>query len=266
MSMRPASKRALRLALALLGSLALAGCLDAGTIRRPLPSRTFAAPHLGPAHVLVVVLPGRGDDLAALERAGIVGAIQDAWPDADVTLTAAGMPYYRAGLMPHALRRDVIAPARTRGYRAIWLLGASLGGMGEVLYARDYPQEISGMIMLAPYLGDAGTTDAIRAAGGLRAWDPGPAPPAVNGGNYQRELWRSVRGWLAQPGFAARVWVGCGSDDPFMRNLPLLREALPSDHVIERPGGHRWSVWVPLARSLLQRIDDTTPTAAGAPR
>lgn len=265
MAVHVAMRRAARRALTLLAVLVLAGCLGDGAVRRPLPTRLFAAPQPGIARVLVVVLPGRGDSLADLERSGIVGAIQQAWPNADVELAGAGMPYYLAGQMPRVLREDVILPARARGYRALWLLGASLGGMGEVLYARDHAQEIAGMIMLAPYLGDARNVEAIRAAGGLAAWDPGP-PTAVNPGNYQRELWRTVRSWRAQPGFAARVWVGCGSDDAFARNLPALREALPPGHVIEQPGGHRWRVWVALTRRLLQRIGDPlAPESGGAP-
>lgn len=266
MAVPAALRRAARWTLALLAASALAGCLGDGAVRRPLPTRLYAAPQPGAARVLVVVLPGRGDSLADLERSDIVGAIQQAWPNADVVLAGAGMPYYRAGQMPQVLRDDVILPARRRGnYRALWLVGASLGGMGEVLYARDHAQEIAGMIMLAPYLGDAGNVEAIRAAGGLAAWDPGP-PTAVNPGNYQRELWRTVRGWRTQPDFAARVWVGCGSDDAFTRNLPALREALPPGHVIEQPGGHRWRVWVALTRRLLQRIGDPlAPENGGAP-
>lgn len=267
MAMHVAMRRAVRWALVLCAAWALAGCLGDGALRRPLPSRLFAAPQPGVARVLVVVLPGRGDSLAALERSGIVGTIQEAWPNADVVLAGAGMPYYRAGQMPQVLREDVILPARQRGnYRALWLVGASLGGMGEVLYARDHAQEIGGMIMLAPYLGDAGNVEAIRAAGGLAAWDPGPPPPAVSGRNYQHELWRTVHGWRMQPEFAARVWVGCGSGDAFARNLPALREALPPGHVIEQPGGHRWSVWVALTRRLLQQIGDPlAPEKSGAP-
>lgn len=263
MAVHVAMRRAARWVLALLAAWTLAGCLGDGAVRRPLPTRLFAAPQPGAARVLVVVLPGRGDSLAALERSGIVGAIQQAWPNADVVLAGAGMPYYRAGQMPQVLREDVILPARGRGYRALWLVGASLGGMGEVLYARDHAQEIDGMIMLAPYLGDAGNVEAIRAAGGLAAWDPGP-PTAVKPDNYQRELWRTVRGWLTQPDFAARVWVGCGSSDEFARNLPALREALPPGHVIEQSGGHRWSVWVVLTRRLLQRIGDPLAPGSGS--
>ncbi|HEX7112984.1 MAG TPA: alpha/beta hydrolase [Mizugakiibacter sp.] len=266
MAVHVVMRRAARCALALFAAWALAGCLGDGAVRRPLPTRLFAAPQPRAARVLVVVLPGRGDSLADLERSGIVGAIQQAWPNADVVLAGAGMPYYLAGQMPQVLREDVILPARRRGnYRALWLVGASLGGMGEVLYARDHAQEIAGMIMLAPYLGDAGNVEAIRAAGGLAAWNPGP-PTTVNPDNYQRELWRTVRGWRARPDFAARVWVGCGSGDAFARNLPALREALPPGHVIEQPGGHRWSVWVALTRRLLLQIGDPlAPEQGGAP-
>ena len=64
----------------------LAGCYPRVDLREPLPSQVIRAP-MQPASRLVVVLPGRGDDLAALGRANITEAVQSAWPDADVVLS-----------------------------------------------------------------------------------------------------------------------------------------------------------------------------------
>ena len=50
----------------------------------------------------------------------------------------------------------MIAPARARGYAGVWLAGASMGGMGTLLYERSRPGELDGLVLLAPYLGDRG--------------------------------------------------------------------------------------------------------------
>ena len=102
-----------------------------------------------PAQRLVVVLPGRADDLDALERSGVVADPQRAWPDADVVLAELRLGDYRAGDAMQRLHDTVVA-RRQRGYRQLWFVGASLGGMGSALYDRTYPGELDGIVLLAP--------------------------------------------------------------------------------------------------------------------
>ena len=64
---------------------------DVSIIRSPNGSATYAAAQL--AQRLVVVLPGRGDDLASLQRKQVAQTIQRAWPDAYVILTGLSMPF-----------------------------------------------------------------------------------------------------------------------------------------------------------------------------
>ena len=39
----------------------------------------------------------------------------------------------------------IFGPLRARGYREIWLAGASMGGLGVVAYARTHPAKIRGV-------------------------------------------------------------------------------------------------------------------------
>ena len=129
-----------------------------------LPALSQAAPKR-----LVVVLPGRADDLASLRRSGVADAIRRAWPDADVVFAELRLGDYKHGDAPERLHRDVILPARHEGYREIWLAGASLGGMGTLMYDRLHPGQTTGLILLAPYLGEGAAPDSVAAAGGLSA-------------------------------------------------------------------------------------------------
>lgn len=121
----------LRAAVLLLSFAASIACVPLGDPTRPIP--TVLVPAKGKAERLMVVLPGRGDDLAALRRSGVVEAIQGAWPDADVILAELSTPYYTDRRAPQRLHNEVIVPARKRGYRQVWLSGASLGGMGTLM-------------------------------------------------------------------------------------------------------------------------------------
>lgn len=235
----------------------LLGCFPKGDPDKPIP--TALVPAAQQAQRLVVVLPGRGDDLAGLQRTGMAEAIQAAWPDADVVLTGLALGYYMQGQAPQRLHAEVIEPARARGYREIWLAGASLGGMGALMYDRSYPGEADGLILLAPYLGDAPLLREIAAAGGAARWDAGPAAAQVDVDNFQRELWRHVQGWARDPAKARNVWMAYGDRDRLREADAMLAPVLPPAQTLVRPGGHDWTVWRAATGEILTRIDATRP-------
>lgn len=244
----PTSRRILLLLVA--SVLALTGCAAAGDVTRPIPKTLVHAPQ--PAHRLVVMLPGRGDSLQSLTDTGVAALIQQRWPDADVLLTGLTMPFYRQGRMPQRLHDEVIEPARRPAYRQVWLAGISLGGMGALLYDREYPDRIDGLLLLSPYLGDEAIHDEIRQAGGLADWQPGPPQP-IGPDTFQRELWRYLKSWSARPQRTRSVWLAYGADEPFRQPIELMSPLLPSDHVVMLPGQHDWALWKPALRALLQR-------------
>jgi pimeloyl-ACP methyl ester carboxylesterase len=226
----------------ILGCL-LSACGYATKPTGPIPVKTLPAPQPGTDRPLVIVLPGRGDDLEDLEQVGIAEAVQRAWPQADVLLAGATLGYYQYGNIAVLLHDQVIAPARQRGYREIWLAGASMGGMGALLYERIYPHDITGLVLMAPYMGDPGLTKAVSDAGGPTAWDPGPTPTQVDPDNYQRELWRVVKSWNGTPAESGRIWLVCSDEDRFIDAARLMAPLLPPGHFILGHGGHEWPVW-----------------------
>lgn len=233
-------------------ALLLAGCLSGGGTRERIPTRLLPALAGDGERVLVVVLPGRGDDLQGLVDSGIAPAIQAAWPEADVLLAEVTMAYYYEGRMPERLHEEVIAPARERGYAGVWLAGASMGGMGTLLYERSRPGELDGLVLLAPYLGGRGLLEEIGGPG-LAAWQPGPLPAEISRKTYQREVWRNVQRWPAG-GRGQDVWLAYGEDDRLAKAIGVLAPALPPDQVLARPGGHAWGVWSPAAGEVFARI------------
>jgi pimeloyl-ACP methyl ester carboxylesterase len=240
-----------------LSCLLLTACFPKGDASVPIPHVLVPAPVV--ATRLVVVLPGRGDDLAALERTGISQAIQDAWPDADVILAGLNYDYYMQGRAPERLHDEIIVPSRQKAYRQTWLLGASMGGMGTLMYDRAYPGEMDGLILLAPYLGDRALLQEIAAAGGVARWRPGPVPASVDADNFQQELWRHVQGWSREPAKAANVWLAYGDRDRLRKAMPLLEPVLPAANISRRSGGHDWKTWSPATRDILVQADRRVP-------
>ena len=114
MPLTSALARSLLRSVALLLPLSLCACLSLGDPKAPIASELIAAPRADAARALVIVLPGRGDDLSALRRSGIATAIQSAWPEADVLLAEVGMGHYMQGRMPQRLHDEIVVPARGR--------------------------------------------------------------------------------------------------------------------------------------------------------
>jgi pimeloyl-ACP methyl ester carboxylesterase len=224
----------------------LGGCRAHGDPDIAIAIAHVAAPQ--PATRLVVVLPGRADDLEDLQGSGIASAVQRAWPDADVVLAELTLDYYLAGSAIPRLHREIVAPVRKR-YEAVWIVGASLGGMGALLYDREHPGIVDGLVLLVPYLGERALHDEIRAAGGPAAWRAG-APRSVDAGSWQRELWRHVQSLPTQPD-APRVWLAYGDGDRLRDAMPLLEQALPHTHVRIYDGSHDWTVWTAAAHDAL---------------
>jgi hypothetical protein len=246
---------ALAFAFALLLPVLVAGCSLRGAAGAPLAQELVPVRPEAAAPTLVVVLPGRRDSIASMQRAGVPAAIQSAWPQADVLLVGLTLAHFRAGDLAGNLQRQVIEPARRRGVRELWVVGASLGGMAAVLHDRDYPGAADGIVLLAPWLGDRALQQRIAAAGGLARWPAGPAR-AVDADTFQQEAWRHLQALAADPEHAGRLWLGVGDGDRLRDGAELLAAELPPAQVRRRPGGHRWSVWTLLLADLL---------AAGAP-
>jgi pimeloyl-ACP methyl ester carboxylesterase len=224
----------------------LTGCGSFPAPIDPIPVREVRA-STGSHQRLVIVMPGRGDDLAMLEKSGIATAIQQSLPDSDVLLVEATIAYYMDGKLVQRLHDQVITAARERGYREIWLSGASMGGLGVFMYEHEYPRELAGLVLMAPYMGSGSLQKEIRKAGGLSAWDAGPQPPALARDNVSREQWRVVKSWLTDTQRAQRVWLICGQEDRLRSAAEIIATALPADHVLNPEGGHRWTVWSPAA-------------------
>ncbi|QBQ54068.1 alpha/beta fold hydrolase [Nitrosococcus wardiae] len=158
----------------------------------------------------------------------------------------AHLGYYTRRLLVNQLHTDVVENARNTGYTRIWLIGISLGGLGSLLYAREHPEAISGMVVLAPFLGNSSLVREIRKAGGVANWKP----TAVQPGDYQRHLWQWLQGYLNPHTALPRLYLGFGENDKFAPSNRLLAEILPREQVFIASGGHNWPTW----KHLWQRI------------
>lgn len=143
--------------------------------------------------------------------------------------------YYKDRILEHRLTDDVIRPAKAKGYEKIWLAGVSMGGLGSILYLREHPEYIDGILLLGPYLGDESIVAEISAAGGVEKWEPGPYDGDED---WQRMIWDWLKQYCANPAGKTPIYLGLGNKDRYFAAQKLLADCLPKDRVISVDGGH----------------------------
>lgn len=243
----PSLMRVVAAALALFG----AACVTA-----PAPTPMTSVKHElegAKAKCLVLFLPGRGDAAADFDKYGFVQAMREKGLSVDTVAADATVGYYMRGLMPEQFERDVAAPAREKGYAQTWVIGASMGGMGTALYSRSHP--VTGVLMVAPFLGDPGIAREIRAQGGLAKWKAPEKLEAITSDTYQREVWRWLQAVTSGTEPGPDIYLGWGTEDSLGTQAAVLGDALPEGHVITVPGGHRWTTWKVILDKFLADSD-----------
>ena len=207
------------------------------------------APGQDAGRILLVMLPAAKVRPENLLEQGFVAAIRDRGLPLDVAVVDAHADYYLERSVGERLAVDVITPLRAKGYRRIWLMGMSLGGMGCLAYAHKHAAEVEGVILLAPFLGARGLIAQILRAGGLARWQPGALEP------HDDEL--GLLSWLkhyrADDPQLPAIYLGFGSDDRFAPASAMLARQLPAGRVMSVPGEHDWQTWIRLWRGLLAK-------------
>jgi hypothetical protein len=228
----------------------LSGCVGSMSAPEPLRSIEYANP-TGPAKCLFVLLPGRGDRAETFAQRGFVDELRAHSLSADIRATDATFGYYIRGTFLDRLQADVIAPAKARGYQEIWIAGPSMGGIGSLFYTHAHTGDISGVLAIAPFLGDRDVIREITQAGGLGKWQP-PAPVGeMNRDNYQREMWRWLQAVTQGREPAPPIYLGYGEADKLAPADSLLRAALPPSRVFMTDGAHEWGAWRRVLESFL---------------
>ncbi len=243
--------------LAVVALLLVGGC--AGPMQAPTPLRSIEyAPASAPAKCLFVLLPGRGDRAETFKERGFLAALQGRALSIDIRATDATFGYYMRGTFVERLAADVIAPAKSRGYEEIWLVGPSMGGFGSLLYSRGHAADVTGVLAIAPFLGDRKMIAEIAAAGGLKNWHAPARVEEINRDNYQGELWRWLQAATQGRENSPLIFAGYGTADSLSGANSLLTAELPPARVFLTSGGHEWPAWRRILDNFLDSPDFAT--------
>ena len=121
----------------------------------------------------VLLLPAAYTAPEDFLREGVVKAARDRARPIDLVFVELKLPHLTDRTILRRLRHELVLPARALGCRWIWLGGISLGGFVAITYAERYREEIDGLCLFAPYLGNHIVTGEIERSNGVHGWTPG---------------------------------------------------------------------------------------------
>lgn len=207
--------------------------------------RSIAVPALPtvPAPTRMVWLPGAYHAARDFVTAGFAAAVQERQAPLDLIFVDMDLEHVGDRGVLQTLRSDIVSPARAAGV-ALWLGGISLGGLFALDYAASHPDELDGLCLLAPYLGNRILTNEIALAPGLAAWQPGELAEIDD----ERRIWRYLKSRHAG---SRPLYLGFGREDRFSAAHELLAAALPASSVDVIAGAHDWSTWRRLWENFL---------------
>jgi len=177
-------------------------------------------------------------------REGFVKAARERLAPVDLVFVELKLQHLTDRSILRRLRHEIVLPARAAGCRCIWLGGISLGGFVAIAYAARYPQEIDGLCLLAPYLGNHRVIGEIEQADGVERWTPGE----LADDDDERRIWRFIKEQRSRP---SRLHLGFGRDDRFADSHRLMATAVAPTSVDVVPGGHEWPAWLRLWENFL---------------
>jgi len=178
-------------------------------------------------------------------QAGFVSAVRDRGLSIDLVFAEPNLQHLADRTLLRRLRHELVLPARALGCHSIWICGISLGGFIAIAYAERYANELDGLCLLAPYLGNHIITGEIARAGGVVSWQPGEPEQDDD----ERRVWRFIKTHQSRP---LPLHLGFGNEDRFADSHRLMAAAVRPENVDLVPGGHEWPVWRRLWENFLE--------------
>ena len=211
---------------------------------------------------LVLLMPGMLDTPDSYVEHGFVDDALAASRRCDLLGLDAHFGYYRDGSL-RARLAEVMRVSESRGYREIWIVGISMGGLGTLFAAQDHADRVEGVVLLAPFLGDEAVVRSVGEAGGLAEWDAPEGADRTDSDEYDEALWAWLRGYATHPDTMPQLYLGVGEQDSLRPGVGLLAAVIPPARHGTAEGGHDWRTW----RVLWQRLMASPPwDPRGVPR
>lgn len=189
---------------------------------------------------LIIFLPGLIDTAETFKEESFFSIARKAGIKADMVAASIHIGHLIKEKMISRLEIDVYNGAKNSGYKNIWLVGLSIGGLNSLLFHRKHMDDICGVVAIAPYIADSALRKDLQRAGSVENWKPKPTENMKIFNQKLQLLWT----WLKQQNGKdnlKNIYLGYGKQDKFAKEISLLKNILNKKNVTLIDGEHNWA-------------------------
>jgi len=236
----------LKFLLGLFVIFSLSACASFGDSSLPLTLREISSGKESPN--LLVMFPGINSAGTDFIDYGFVEVFQQKYSGVDIMLVDTRFAYTLTGNLSERIQNEIIVPALVKGYTNIWFVGVSLGGLGVLEYDKSFPDNINGMVLIAPYLGNEYK---------MKDFLSHESPLMRSKLHYKSTdktylLWRYILNKTKTKESKENLFLAYGDSDRLKDAHHTLADLLDDDNIFIEKGGHKWVTWKKLWKKIIE--------------
>lgn len=196
---------------------------------------------------LIVLLHGRMGKPENFEKHQWIPRLQEKYPHCEIVAPDVHLGYYMGRSITDRLHKDIILPAKQRGVKRVYFIGVSMGSLGSLLYESEYPGNVDGFLLVAPFLGYEAIEKDLKREGGLKTWSEKLENEPEK---WQQKIWQ----WIAErsPEVADKVHIGYAKDDEYVVGQQFFASLMHEPNVIIVEGKHRFDAFTMILERFLK--------------
>ena len=188
---------------------------------------------------LIIFLPGLYDTAEKFKEEAFFLSARKVGIKADMVSANVNVLHLVEEMMIKRIEMDVFDHAINNGYKNIWLVGVSLGGLNSLLFYQKHAKNLCGVVTLAPFVANEPLTNELQEAKNIKDWKPGSVE---NEGAFEQKL-HFLWVWLQQATTKNKlnhIYLGYGKQDRYVEAIKLLQDILDKKNIVTVEGKHNW--------------------------
>ena len=189
---------------------------------------------------LIIFFPGLYDSAEVFKDESFFSIARKEGVSADMVSANVNVYHLVKEMMIERIEKDVFEHAKKSGYKNIWLVGVSLGGLNSLLFNIKHEKDICGIVALAPYVANTPLMEDLRDAKEVENWKPDSDENKLTLEKRLQYLWV----WLKEKSSKNELnnlYLGYGKQDRYIDAIKLFENILDKNHVVSVEGGHNWA-------------------------
>lgn len=188
---------------------------------------------------LIIFFPGLYDTAEKFKDEEFFSIARKAGIKADMVSANVNVFHLIKEKVIERIESDVFQQAKSDGYKNIWLVGVSLGGLNSLLFYRKHSRDICGVVTLAPYVANTPLINDLKNAKDINNWQP----ISIDDKSVLEQKLQILWLWLKEQSLKNNlraVYLGYGNQDRYIDAIELFGKVLHKNNIINIEGGHNW--------------------------